>query len=527
MTSLVDKTISEVLTQQKKLHSDNYFDNIVSGFKIGQGRVNDLNIDLLKFDFPAFKPNVTSFHDNVITQATANPKPLPKPIPKPIPLQNYKVENFKPIKIENAFGSTIVKSEVQPLVHKNPQKYEYLLNKYDVQDIAMKRLDIEHGYENEYSKIFEDFYNNQYLSSIESNEINIDVLKAFEPKNVDEAELKARILANPESKHYIELASTYLKDNKTPLFIDKDKDKILSFVLKHESPSDSLINFLNNHNEDTSKKVPADQIYRINNTLKLMKIPYKIPHGSTIDAAINQIQRLEKNGTFLKLKKSKLGPFSEGFKMPKGEEYIEKPEDFKDIPADDNNIAGGGGAPSGEKGKSGGGAPSGEKGKSGGGAPSGLVAINIKSNISKAEAEKLISDGMTETIQNSITELINLKVVTKEIIDDTIQEMSNAIEQLIKSNNTNIGTLISSNINKKLGIINFVTHQCGVKSLTKKIKALQAFKVYLNNPTSKSPQKSPSKSPQESPSKSPQKSPSKSPQESPSKSPKKKKKSGK
>jgi hypothetical protein len=487
MTSLVDKTISEVLTQQKKLHSDNYFDNIVSGFKIGQGRVNDLNIDLLKFDFPAFKPNVTSFHDNVITQATANPKPLPKPIPKPIPLQNYKVENFKPIKIENAFGSTIV----------------------------MKRLDIEHGYENEYSKIFEDFYNNQYLSSIESNEINIDVLKAFEPKNVDEAELKARILANPESKHYIELASTYLKDNKTPLFIDKDKDKILSFVLKHESPSDSLINFLNNHNEDTSKKVPADQIYRINNTLKLMKIPYKIPHGSTIDAAINQIQRLEKNGTFLKLKKSKLGPFSEGFKMPKGEEYIEKPEDFKDIPADDNNIAGGGGA------------PSGEKGKSGGGAPSGLVAINIKSNISKAEAEKLISDGMTETIQNSITELINLKVVTKEIIDDTIQEMSNAIEQLIKSNNTNIGTLISSNINKKLGIINFVTHQCGVKSLTKKIKALQAFKVYLNNPTSKSPQKSPSKSPQESPSKSPQKSPSKSPQESPSKSPKKKKKSGK
>jgi hypothetical protein len=245
-----------------------------------------------------------------------------------------------------------------------------------------------------------------------------------------------------------------------------------------------------------------------------MKIPYQIPHGSTIDAAINQIERLEKNGTFLKLKKSKLGPFSEGFKMPKEE----TPEDFEDIPADDDNVAGGGGAPADDDNVAGGGgAPSGKKGKAGGGAPSGKIGKSGGGgkkgggvNLSNAQAEELISDGMNETVQKSLTEGINSGKITEKNIDATIQEMNDVIKQLKKSDNTAIGGQVQIKINNKIGISNFVTHSCGIKALEKRIGALLEFKSsYLN--TQKSPAKSPSKkSSAKSPSKkSPAKSPSK------------------
>jgi len=182
--SLVDRTITDVLQQQSNLHSYDNLDYIVESFNLGKSRVNDLNIDMFNFKVSSFQPKITPFNDKIFKQVTIDPKANIKPVPeKPISMFNYKVESMKPIKVENAFGSNIVKSDVQPLQHKNPQKYEYLLDKYDVQDIAMKRLDIEYGNENEYSKIFEDFYQNEYQKSL--NEINIDVLNAYQPQNDD------------------------------------------------------------------------------------------------------------------------------------------------------------------------------------------------------------------------------------------------------------------------------------------------------------------------------------------------------
>jgi hypothetical protein len=133
--------------------------------------VNDTTIDLFKFDYPAFKINSSPFNDNIIKETSVNPQPIQKVEKvKPIPLQNYKVDTMTPIKVENAFKDIVVKNDVKPIVHNNPQKYEYHLDKYDVKDIAMKRLDIEYGYENEFSKIFEDFYENEYLKSFEEIE---------------------------------------------------------------------------------------------------------------------------------------------------------------------------------------------------------------------------------------------------------------------------------------------------------------------------------------------------------------------
>ena len=188
--------------------------------------------------------------------------------------------------------------------------------------------------------------------------------------------------------------------------------------------------------------------------------------------------------------------------MPKEE----TPEDFKDIPADDDNVAGGGGAPSGKTGKAGGGgAPSGKTGKAGGGgAPSGKTGkAGGGGKTGGAQAEELISDGMNETVQNSLTAGINSGKITEKNIDATIQEMNDVILQLKKTNNTAIGGEIQIKINNKIGISNFVTHSCGIKALEKRIGALLEFKSsYLNK------QKSPAKSPsQKSSAKSPKKSP--------------------
>jgi len=273
MTSLVDRTISNVLNEQRRLESYNYLDNLVSNFKLGTGRVNDLNIEMFKLDVPAFKPSVSSFNDKIFNQVTVNPIPIKKAEAKPIPLQNYKVDNMKPIKIENAFGTTIVKSDVQPLVHKNPQKYQYLLNKYDVKDIAMKRLDIEHGYENEFSKIFEDFYVNDYLKSLESIDVeNIDAIKAYQPIFKKDQEVANMLKKYPNSEMWKKIGKKELK-NVPDLQID--------------NPEDVYYNLYNEKNPN--KKLSVNEIIGINNSLAPLKI--KLPFNTTVAGAKHQMEK--------------------------------------------------------------------------------------------------------------------------------------------------------------------------------------------------------------------------------------------
>ena len=123
------KHLSSLIDGEKKKHlTIDYADNVLKQIDLGKEKNMAITPDLFKFNV---KTNSTMNGNNVLSTFFTSPHENNIPKEAPIPLQNYKVETMKPIKIENAFGSTIVKSDVQPLVHKNPQKYEYFLDKYD------------------------------------------------------------------------------------------------------------------------------------------------------------------------------------------------------------------------------------------------------------------------------------------------------------------------------------------------------------------------------------------------------------
>ena len=276
MTSLVDRTITEILSNNKKMHSFHNFDNLVHNFKLGQGRINDTTIDLFKFDVHPFKINTTPFNDHIIKETAVNPQPIQKVEKvKPIPLQNYKVDSMKPnIQVENAFKDIVVKNNVKPIVHQNPQKYEYHLDKYDVKDIAMKRLDIQYGYENEFSKVFEDFYENEYLKSfeeIEDIDTNIDVLNAYVPVTKKQETIKKQLLANPNDENLKQYAKKQLKN--IPAF--KDEKEIEIYKALEKLPDKQILT------------VP--QIQNLNYNFKKDGINIKLPYNTSVEGAKNQM----------------------------------------------------------------------------------------------------------------------------------------------------------------------------------------------------------------------------------------------
>jgi hypothetical protein len=167
MSTLVDKTVNAIATKNYKVQ---YLDNVVDQFKLGDGRVDNLAIPLFDFNVTA---NKLSNGDNILTTMFKNITGNKIAQESKVPFSHFKVESTKPIQIEKAFGDNVIQKEVEPFHHKNPQKYEYHLNKYDVKDIAMKRLEIEGGGTNEYSRIENDFYN-QYLRSMNSSYQNDD-----------------------------------------------------------------------------------------------------------------------------------------------------------------------------------------------------------------------------------------------------------------------------------------------------------------------------------------------------------------
>jgi len=136
-------------------NSNNYLTASINQFKLGDGRVENLSHPYL--DYGTITPRKLANGENLLNSIVKEKGAFAVAKKPNVPFSHFDVKNTKPIKIEKAFGDQIVKSDIQPFHHKNPQKYEYHLDKYDMKDIAMKRLEIENGGTNEFSRIYAEF----------------------------------------------------------------------------------------------------------------------------------------------------------------------------------------------------------------------------------------------------------------------------------------------------------------------------------------------------------------------------------
>jgi len=152
--SLADKTLQSFL---KDKHNVAYLDRLVSDSDVDDARVNQMDIPLFHMTASALKSKATSvsyFDDNF-----HNPKAFPLKNSTTVELTDYKVGSTSEVSVGNIFSDLIIHGkEIEPLHHKNPQKYQYHLDKNDIQDIAFKRLEFNNNYSNEYTKMFNEFY---------------------------------------------------------------------------------------------------------------------------------------------------------------------------------------------------------------------------------------------------------------------------------------------------------------------------------------------------------------------------------
>ena len=185
--------IKTLMTSFKVIpNTNNYLNNSIKQFKLGEGRVNNLSHPYL--DYGSVVPHKIANGENLLNSIVKNKDAFKTAEKLKVPLSHFDVKQNKPIQIEKAFGDMITTSDVQPYQHKNPQKYQYHLNKYDIKDIAMKRLEIEGGGTNEFSRIYKDFskmYEQQFEDDDEGDglmwgdrvppESNIPISPAFGP----------------------------------------------------------------------------------------------------------------------------------------------------------------------------------------------------------------------------------------------------------------------------------------------------------------------------------------------------------
>jgi hypothetical protein len=118
-----------------------------------------LKHDFFNFDKPAFKQNKSVVVDPFIKKNVIEPKQAPIQKATRVPFQNFKVDNMKPIPIENPFKMITNGKDIQPLQHVNPQYYQYKLYKKSLADIAFDHMDAEQGEETELSKARGEFMN--------------------------------------------------------------------------------------------------------------------------------------------------------------------------------------------------------------------------------------------------------------------------------------------------------------------------------------------------------------------------------
>jgi hypothetical protein len=117
-----------------------FIDGLVSNFHLPKRengtKVSFFNFNTQKHSIPK-TPTIKEFSNYI-----KDSKPFKEETKPNVPLTHYKTKEFKPIKVENAFTKNMNISTIKPIQHKNPQYYEYKLDKYkDMTSLALRELD--------------------------------------------------------------------------------------------------------------------------------------------------------------------------------------------------------------------------------------------------------------------------------------------------------------------------------------------------------------------------------------------------
>ena len=135
------KVDNEVINEHGKPYNNTSFiDGLISNFHLPKrengSKVSFFNFDTQKHSIPK-TPTIKEF-SNYIKES----KPFKEETKPTVPLTHYKTKEFKPIKVENAFTKNMNIATIKPMQHKNPQYYEYKLDKYkDMTSLALRELD--------------------------------------------------------------------------------------------------------------------------------------------------------------------------------------------------------------------------------------------------------------------------------------------------------------------------------------------------------------------------------------------------
>jgi len=135
------KVDNELINEHGKPYNNTSFiDGLISNFHLPKRengtKVSFFNFDTQKHSIPK-TPTIKEFSNYI-----KNPQPYKEKTKPNVPLTNYKTKEFKPIKVENAFTKNMNIATIKPIQHKNPQYYEYKLDKYkDMTSLALRELD--------------------------------------------------------------------------------------------------------------------------------------------------------------------------------------------------------------------------------------------------------------------------------------------------------------------------------------------------------------------------------------------------
>jgi hypothetical protein len=295
-------------------------DDLIKEFQFGQQTQSD-RVEMFNFNTQPFgiaNGNLPEF--NALMK---NPTAEAIPQSKPIEMQNYKVKTMEPIKIEKAFGDIVTSKEVEPVSHKNPDYYQYKLNKYDLTDLAMKTLDTEQGELNDINSIFA-------VSKSQFEEMKAKIDKEFS----DATDLNEELALYSKYPHYQESKTKGLYATNETQQLERVKDFLESY-----DPADGHI------------ALRGKDLIPFNNILSDYNLP-KLPEGVLLNNAMNKVIRnifrpLHKATNKKKLKSADtIKKLMKKFLQSKTGEKLKKDEDKDDDEQQDpfaQHVMGGGG----------------------------------------------------------------------------------------------------------------------------------------------------------------------------------------
>ena len=205
------KVDNEVINEHGKPYNNTSFiDGLISNFHLPKrengSKVSFFNFNTQKHSIPK-TPTIKEF-SNYIKES----KPFKEETKPTVPLTHYKTKEFKPIKVENAFTKNMNIATIKPMQHKNPQYYEYKLDKYkDMTSLALRELDkqvAEESGDYDLEKDSLEFMDNYFIKEAES-----ELFTSGRKLGISEQDIKERLPhIKPAIKQVLQNAEFEIKE---------------------------------------------------------------------------------------------------------------------------------------------------------------------------------------------------------------------------------------------------------------------------------------------------------------------------